>query len=212
MTEKREEDAQAYEHLCQRVRKVMSILKPRTQEVEDCLAYLEHDKEELNTALSLLMGICGEVIPSWKEWFDQVAKGERHISHAGRIISECDYPIIRNEFFRFMCIDFETGYEFQQPYFAVHTEEAFKEIENRKEYLKKTRKSMTIETKYNIGDEVWAEFADIPIQCVITDIEEIKAGEMVLVAYSVSATDGRIFGTRFSGELFPTKEELLKNL
>lgn len=132
----REEDAQAYEHLYQRVRKVMSLLKPRTQEVEDCLVYLEHGKEELNTALKLLMGICGEVIPSWKEWFDQVAKGERHISHAGRIISECDYPIIRNEFFRFMCIDFETGYEFQQPYFASHPEEAFKEIENRKEYLK----------------------------------------------------------------------------
>jgi hypothetical protein len=134
----REEDARAYEHLSQRVSKVMSALKPRTEEVEEGLAYVEHDKEELNIVLSLLMGICGEVIPSYKKWFDQVAKGQRHISHAGRIISECDYPVIRNAFFRFMCTDFVTGYEFQQPYFAAHTEEAFKEIENRKEYLKNT--------------------------------------------------------------------------
>lgn len=79
----REEDARAYEHLCQRVSKVMSVLKPRTKEVEEGLCYIEHDKKALNTAFTLLMGICGDVIPDWKEWFDQVAKGERHISHAG---------------------------------------------------------------------------------------------------------------------------------
>jgi hypothetical protein len=135
----REEDAQAYEHLCQRVSRVMSVLKPRTKEVEEGLCYIEHDKKALNTAFSLLMGICGDVIPDWKEWFDQVAKGERHISHAGRIISECDYPVIRNAFFRFMCTDFVTGYEFQQPYFAAHTEEAFKNIKKRNEYLNKNK-------------------------------------------------------------------------
>lgn len=133
----REEDAQAYEHLCQRVSKVMSVLKPRTKEVEEGLCYIEHDKKALNTAFTLLMGICGDVIPDWKEWFDQVAKGERHISHAGRIISESDYPVIREAFSRFYCINFEIGYEFQQPYYATHIDEAFKEIENRKEYLKK---------------------------------------------------------------------------
>lgn len=135
----REEDAQAYEHLCQRVSKVMSVLKPRTQEVEDGLAFLEHDKDSLNTSFSLLMGICGDVIPSWKEWFDQVAKGERHISHAGRIISECDYPVIRDAFFRFMCTDFGTGYEFQQPYYATNIDEAFKDIKERNEYLNKNK-------------------------------------------------------------------------
>ena len=133
----REEDARVYEHLCQRVSKVMSVLKPRTKEVEDGLAYIEHDKEAVKIAFAQFMGICADVIPSWEKWFVQVAKGERHISHAGRIISECDYHVIRNAFFRFMCTDFVTGYEFQQPYFAAHTEKAFKEIEYRKEYLKK---------------------------------------------------------------------------
>lgn len=134
----REEDARAYEHLCQRVSKVMSVLKPRTKEVADGLAYIEHDKETVKIAFDLFMGICADVIPDWKEWFEQVAKGERHISHAGRIIGDVayKYPILSDVFFRFNCINFEHGYEFQQPYFASRIEEAMRDIENRQNYLK----------------------------------------------------------------------------
>lgn len=71
---------------------------------------------------------------------------------------------------------------------------------------------MTIETKYNIGDEVWASFGEIPMLCKIKDIEVIEVGGFLVVVYSVSAHDESIFGSRFSGELFPTKEELLKSL
>ena len=135
----REEDARAYEHLCQRVSKAMSVLKPRTKEVEDGLAYIEHDKEAVKIAFAQFMGICADVIPDWKEWFEQVAKGERHISHAGRIIGDVayKYPILSDVFFRFNCINFEHGYEFQQPYYATHIDEAFKDIKMRNEYLNK---------------------------------------------------------------------------
>ena len=71
---------------------------------------------------------------------------------------------------------------------------------------------MTIETKYNIGDEVWASFGKIPILCEIKDIEVIEVDDFLRVIYSVSAREECIMGTRFSSELFPTKEELLKSL
>lgn len=132
-------DAQYYKHLCQRISKIMSLLKPRTKEVEDNLAYIEHDKKNLNIAFSRFMGVCGEVIPLFKEGFAQVGVGERHISHAGYIIGNysSDFPIISKTFSRFSCINFETGYEFQQPYYASHIQEAFEDIERKKEYLRK---------------------------------------------------------------------------
>ena len=131
------EDARAYEHLCQRVSKVISVLQPRTKELEDGLAYIEHDKEVVKIAFDLFMGVCADVIPDRREWFEQVAKGQRHISHVGRIIGDYDYPILNKVFFRFNCINFEHGYEFQQPYFASRIEDAMMDIEYRRNYLKK---------------------------------------------------------------------------
>ena len=71
---------------------------------------------------------------------------------------------------------------------------------------------MTIETKYNIGDEVWAKFADKPMLCKVADITMVEDVQYIVVAYTVSSIDERVFGTRFASELFPAKEELLKSL
>lgn len=71
---------------------------------------------------------------------------------------------------------------------------------------------MTIETKYNIGEEVWCSFGGVPIRSIIQDIILVEEMNMLKVAYSVSSTDERIFGTRFESDLFPSKDELLKSL
>lgn len=71
---------------------------------------------------------------------------------------------------------------------------------------------MTIETKYNIGDEVWFRFADEAILCKIDDVLIIEDDGFLKVVYSVSDLNERMFGTRFTNELSPTKEELLKSL
>lgn len=76
----------------------------------------------------------------------------------------------------------------------------------------KIKKIMTIETKYNIGDKVWTSFGEIPMLCEIKGIEEIEVEGFLMVVYSVFAQNESIFGSRFLGELFPTKEELLKSL
>ena len=68
---------------------------------------------------------------------------------------------------------------------------------------------MTIETKYNIGGEVWAKLADVPMLCKVVDIKMIGDGQYI---YIISSIDERVFATRLSRYLFPTKEELLKSL
>lgn len=64
---------------------------------------------------------------------------------------------------------------------------------------------MTIETKYNIGDEVWVKTYSGNVYCNrITGIHIKQDG---LIAYSLLN-----FADRTENELFPTKEELLKSL
>lgn len=66
---------------------------------------------------------------------------------------------------------------------------------------------MTIETKYNIGDEVWFMFDEKPIRGTIKNIGSHISINVVINGNSY------IFRREAKGfELFPTKEELLKSL
>lgn len=68
---------------------------------------------------------------------------------------------------------------------------------------------MTIETKYNIGDEVWFMFDGKPLNGKIARI-----GEQT-IKVEVIFKDGKeyLFSRDIKDfELFPTKEELLKSL
>ena len=69
---------------------------------------------------------------------------------------------------------------------------------------------MEVRTKYSIGDIVWCVFAEEPMQCKITDIELLEMGDNIVVAYSVCTINERIFGTRFTSEIFLTEEEAKK--
>ena len=70
---------------------------------------------------------------------------------------------------------------------------------------------MTIETKYNIGDEVWFQTLGINYKAnVIEIVINILIDGSVVVNYQL----GRMgyYYERNEDELFPTKKELLKNL
>lgn len=71
---------------------------------------------------------------------------------------------------------------------------------------------MTIETKYKNGGKVWTKFAGEAILCKINDILIIEDDGILKVVYSVSDLNEKMFGTRFTNELFPTKEDLIANL
>jgi hypothetical protein len=71
---------------------------------------------------------------------------------------------------------------------------------------------MKLETKYNIGDEVWVVSDDTPTQGKVKwiDIHIGRLGkeQIIEVRYQVLSYD-----TPYSeGLVFPTKEELLKSL
>lgn len=72
---------------------------------------------------------------------------------------------------------------------------------------------MTIETKYNIGDEVWVEFFMRPTRMVVESIEFRKDENTESIWYFVvNINDRRECYDANESELFPTKEELLKSL
>ena len=70
---------------------------------------------------------------------------------------------------------------------------------------------MTIETKSNIGDEVWFQTLGINYKATVTKIViHVFIDGKVIVNYSL-ARSGYEY-ERNEDELFPTKEELLKSL
>lgn len=72
---------------------------------------------------------------------------------------------------------------------------------------------MTIETKYNIGDEVWSEWLTRPTRMVVESIEFRKDEYTEDIWYFVvNPNDRRECYDANECELFPTKEELLKSL
>lgn len=72
---------------------------------------------------------------------------------------------------------------------------------------------MTIETKYNIGQEVWVEWLTIPTKMVVESIEFRKDENTENIWYFVvNPNDRQECYDANECELFKTKEELLKSL
>lgn len=70
---------------------------------------------------------------------------------------------------------------------------------------------MTIETKYNIGDEVWFILGGKARQGIILGITFHNLGH-TLSSYYYNVQIGVSHGSFNESDLFPTKEELLKSL
>ena len=65
---------------------------------------------------------------------------------------------------------------------------------------------MTIETKYNIGDEVWFMFVGNAIKSKVLNISNINGQTLYHCSFYLTTATFR------EDKLFPTKEELLKSL
>lgn len=72
---------------------------------------------------------------------------------------------------------------------------------------------MTIETKYNIGDEVWVAMSETKLRrCRIERVKIDVAEGVMNERYDIMADKWCFPITMPSAALFPTKEELLKSL
>lgn len=67
---------------------------------------------------------------------------------------------------------------------------------------------MIIETKFNIGQEVWFRKGHLVVKGTITDIFLFKNEDKIVIGYGINDYDYALT----ESELFPTKEELLKSL
>lgn len=71
---------------------------------------------------------------------------------------------------------------------------------------------MQIETKHNIGDEVWANVVGEPYNFIVKGIRIVCDRFHKRIVYTVLEEGGDTLIYLDEEELFPTKEELLKSL
>lgn len=71
---------------------------------------------------------------------------------------------------------------------------------------------MTIETKYNIGDEVWFMNENKVYVSFVEDVRVKRNNKNTKIEYMVESMQKKDFGLKKEQDLFPTKEELLKSL
>ena len=67
---------------------------------------------------------------------------------------------------------------------------------------------MKIETKYDIGQEVWFRKGHLVVKGTITDIFLFEQEGKIVLGYGINDYDHALT----ESQLFPTKEELLKSL
>lgn len=82
----------------------------------------KHDHVTLKCVIDKFLDICTNEIPRYYNIFSECKDGKRHISHAFRIASES--TILQGELlYRLNCININSLYEYEQPYFAKNENE-----------------------------------------------------------------------------------------
>lgn len=128
------EEAEKYEKLCKRVDGIMSQLLPRTKEIEQGTDFNKHNIKTLKGCFKAFCEECAQQIPDEGEMFtfSKVDILILHLPHLGKILSDYsyDFPCLYDAYHRFCCINFNTGFEFQQPYYVTHQDEFFNSIKS----------------------------------------------------------------------------------
>lgn len=117
------EEAMKYEELCDKCNEIESRLVNIARELE-YNEYIQQDLTVVKNVLNRFMDIVAEAIPEYASWTIQVKNGGRQMFHIGRIIDDYNIKCLWKLYYRFSCIDFNNGKEFQQPYFVVHQNDA----------------------------------------------------------------------------------------
>lgn len=113
------ESAEKYNTLYETVTNLLSILKT---EKEDGI--VKHNKDVVKGCFKLFCYICASIFSEFEEVFKRM--GDEGILFKGSICEKVifnhqyDYPIIYNAYYRFSCINFSSGIEYNSPWFAHH--------------------------------------------------------------------------------------------
>lgn len=117
-------ECQAYEDVLDKTDEIMSTLKDNSKVSSDIA--VKQDIDTVKTAFRrFLFEVCLPAFSDW-EWAHKIiketAEGTRHNSWVARLLS--DNPdkgkVYWETYFRFLCINPESGIEYQQPYYVEH--------------------------------------------------------------------------------------------
>lgn len=119
-----EEQCARYEILLGHVGKAMSNLFYNKEEIHKGNAF-KHNLKDIETSFKEVLDICALTIKNYSRVFLGVKNGIWQFSHALAIISDYsqDYPCLSNALYRFSCMNFTSGIEYEQPYYAKHEED-----------------------------------------------------------------------------------------
>lgn len=123
----KKEEAVKYEEIYNKCNYINSLIPKINRELEYD-EYIQQDIKVVKQAFNDFMDVVAIAIPNYADWAEQTKIGVRHISHIGRVISDYNIKCLYSLYFRFCCISFDNGKEFQQPYFVLHQNEVTKEI------------------------------------------------------------------------------------
>ena len=129
------DDAVAYEDLFKRCSAIEAKLTPRTAEVANMTGYVTHDPALFKEALTEFKELaCKEL--HFDETRTQNVMKSAYLGNIGYYMSGTK-KCMDNLYFRFSCTSPETLQEFQQPYYALHLDDAYRDIKRNKEILNK---------------------------------------------------------------------------
>ena len=117
-------DCVNHEAFCDKVEEINKRLR-KNEEIDGTLA-IEQDLDVVRSAFKDLMELCAEEFSQLDgRVFKEVASGHRYISQANYLLQEYSeqYPTLRRLFYRFLCIDMNTGIEYEQSYFAQNPQD-----------------------------------------------------------------------------------------
>lgn len=123
------DEAVEYESLCDEVTTIMSALQECTPEVANGEAYITHDIVVVKETFKKIIKLWDKTLNG--KYTDRlnalIEKGISYGSAGDCIIGDYsnEYPCLYDAYFRFKCINFKSGREFSQPYYAKHEDEFF---------------------------------------------------------------------------------------
>lgn len=124
------DEAVAYDVLCDEINTIMCPLQERNEEVKNGELCITQDVEIVRTAFKKFIELCDRVFEGkYTDKFNVlIEKGRPGATSADYLISNYDYcHIITDTYYRFQCINFDSGREYQQPFYVNHEEDFFNE-------------------------------------------------------------------------------------
>lgn len=126
----------------EKVNEIMSILEPRTKDVDNHKKIIKHDTDKLKKCLKEILELSKSVMRfnfATDEFFNNVeqdfinrpnSSGKYIMTFVNYIQGYNDVKFLWEPIWRFRCTNFTSGYEYSQPSYVCNEKEAFEILNN----------------------------------------------------------------------------------